>query len=182
VQLPEGPGREELREWVARLVLARPPPPHALILATEGASAGGILQALAETTWSGTLLGSADAGSVLLVDVAGEAAAGLIYASPAPAGQDLAEDAGSRAGLSFDELAPRAVLAYDATNVLLSAIDAATRTEGKPSRAGVVAAMRAVHMQGLTGDITFAEDGRRLEAPVWLYRIEGKRYPGELVR
>ena len=181
VPLPEGPGREVLREWVARLVLARPPPPRALILAAEGASAGGIVQALAETSWSGTLLGSADAGSTSLVDVAGEAAAGLIFASPAPAGKDLAQAIEGRAGLPLEELAPRAVLAYDATNVLLSAIETATRTEGKPTRAGVVAAMGAVRVQGLTGDIAFAEDGRRPEAPVWLYRIEANGYPGELV-
>ena len=179
---PDAPDADAMRTWVARLVLARPPPPEALILVTNGAQAGGILQALRETSWSGPVFGGAEAGSVQLVDVAGQAADGVIFASPAPAGRDLAASAVEWAGLPLGELGPRALLAYDATQVLLSAIESAIQTEGTTAtRAGVVRAMPAVRVRGVTGDIAFGDDGRRLGARVWVYQIEANRYPGRLV-
>jgi len=199
---PDAPDADAMRAWVARLVLARPPPPEALILVTNGVQAGGILQALRETSWPGPVFGGAEAGSVQLVDVAGPAADGIIFASPAPADcrfriadcpQTFRKSAISNqqsaipnkgvesAGLPLGELGPRALLAYDATEVLLSAIESAIQTDGQLTRAGVVRAMPAVRVRGLTGDIAFGEDGRRLGARVWVYQIEANRYPGRLV-
>jgi branched-chain amino acid transport system substrate-binding protein len=182
VPLPDASGGEGLREWTSRLVLARPPPPDALIIAADGAQAGAIVQALRETSWPGPVFGNADAGSVQLVDVAGRAADGTLFASPAPTGGDLADLAAGQADPPPRELGPRAIMAYDATNVLLGAIEAAIEREGTPTRQGVIGVMRAVRLHGLTGDIEFDTQGRRREAPVWLYRIEGDRYPGQLVR
>ena len=187
---PDAPDADAMRTWVARLVLARPPPPEALILVTNGAQAGGILQALRETSWPGPVFGGAEAGSVQLVDVAGPAADGMIFASPAPAGRDLAAASAvvpyfrkgvEWAGLPLGELGPRALLAYDATQVLLSAIESAIQTDGKLTRAGVLRALPAVRVRGLTGAIAFGDDGRRLGARVWAYQIEANRYPGRLV-
>ncbi len=181
VSLPEAPGGEELSEWTARLVMARPPPPDALIIAADGAQAGAIVQALRGASWFGSVFGNADSGSVQLVDVAGAAADGMLFASPAPTGDNLTALAGGPADLPPGELGPRAIMAYDATNVLLSAIEAAIEREGKPTRQGVIGAVRAVRVRGLTGDVEFDTTGQRREAPVWLYQIERGRYPGRLV-
>jgi branched-chain amino acid transport system substrate-binding protein len=172
VPLPEAPGGEVLREWTARLILARPPPPDALVIAADGADAGAVVEALREMSWRGSVFGNADVASAQLVDVAGTAADGTLLASPAPTGDDLAGLVGGQA----DELGPRAIMAYDATNVLLGALEAAIEREGKPTRQGVIAALRAVRVRGLTGDIEFDVQGRRREAPVWLYRIEGGQW------
>jgi ABC-type branched-subunit amino acid transport system substrate-binding protein len=78
-------------------------------------------------------------------------------------------------------LGPRAVLAYDATHVVLDAIDLAIREDGYPSREGVAAALPMVKRYGLTGDINFDASGLRADAPVWLYSIQGNRYPGQVL-
>jgi ABC-type branched-subunit amino acid transport system substrate-binding protein len=78
-------------------------------------------------------------------------------------------------------LSPRAVLAYDATQVLLDAIEIAIRSEGYPSRQGVAAALSQVRRDGLTGTMMFDVAGRRVDAPVWLYNIVHKQYPGEVL-
>ena len=74
------------------------------------------------------------------------------------------------------------MLAYDATHVLLDAIELAIREDGYPSRRGVAAALPKVHRYGLTGDIAFDAIGRRVDAPVWLYTIKDKQYPGQVLR
>jgi ABC-type branched-subunit amino acid transport system substrate-binding protein len=102
----------------------------------------------------------------------------MIFASPSPAGRDIPHDIGLTAGLPLDELGPRAVLAYDATQVLLKAIEATIQEEGEPSRQGVIAALPSVRVEGLTGDIATNPSGNRADAPVWLYRIVNNEYPG----
>jgi ABC-type branched-subunit amino acid transport system substrate-binding protein len=165
----QSPSKEE---WAFRLVLGRARPPDALILATDGALAGELLLALTALDWRGAAFGSAEAGSVHLVSVAGEVADGLTFASPAPAGRDLR---------GYDDLGPRAVLAYDATYVLLDAIELAIRRDGRPSRVGVASALPTVQRRGLTGPIAFDTTGRRVDAPVWLYNIVHKDYPGQML-
>jgi branched-chain amino acid transport system substrate-binding protein len=125
--------------------------------------------------------GSELVGSVLLTQMAGEAAEGVFYASPAPAPADLGGVEGFVQGyrtLAGFEPGPRGVLAYDATNVLLDAVDAAIRGDGRPTRRGVIAGLGAVRRQGLTGPIAFDGAGRRENPPTWIYRIDGGRYPG----
>ncbi len=165
-------GRLSQEEWATRLVLGRPPPPDALVLTTDGAMAGESLLALAALGWAGTAFGGAETGSVHLVSVAGEVTDGLIFASPAPAGRDVTA--------GYDDLSPRAVLAYDATHVLLDAIELAIRQNGRPTRSGVAAALPTVRRQGLTGPISFDPAGRRIDAPVWLYNVVNKGYPGRM--
>jgi len=121
-----------------------------------------------------------ESGSVRLVDVAGSLAAGLTFVSPAPAGQDVAQHEGNLTQ-EKEGLGPRAVLAYDATHVLLDAIELAIQEDGYPSRQGVTAALPKVQRRGLTGDIVFDAAGRRIDAPVWLYNIVDKSYPGRVL-
>jgi branched-chain amino acid transport system substrate-binding protein len=172
---PPAPRSSEAAEtWAIRLTLSRMQPPDALILTTDGALAGELLLALAASDWTGATFGGADVGNVHLVNVAGDVAGGLTFASPAPAGRD------TTAG--YGDLGPRAVLAYDATHVLLDALELAIRQDGRPTRSGVITALAMVQRHGLTGDITFDAAGRRVDAPVWLYRIVDKDYPGQMLK
>jgi ABC-type branched-subunit amino acid transport system substrate-binding protein len=168
-------------KWAARLTLDLAQPPDAVVLATDGALAGETLLALAAQNWSGVTYGGADAGSVHLVNVAGDVADGLTFASPAPAGRDVLLVTEGDSSPGVHELGPRAVLAYEATHVLLDAIELAIRQDGYPTRHGVVAALPEVQRQGLTGIITFDAAGRRVDAPVWLYNIAHKDYPGQML-
>lgn len=128
--------------------------------------------------------GSDLVGSVLLTQMAGQAAEGVVYASPGPSPAEIGGAEGFVSG--YRELAgfdpgPRAVLAYEAANVLLDAVDAAIRAESSPTRGGVLRRLGAVRRQGLTGPISFDGAGLRENPPVWIYRIEGGRYPGVVV-
>ncbi len=178
----EIPAKVSLEEgWAARLALDLAQPPDAVILATNGVTAGETLLALSAMNWSGTPFGGADAGSVHVVNVAGDAADGLTFASPAPAGRDVLQVTDRDTSLEVRELRPRAVLAYDAMHVLLDAIELAIRQDGYPTRRGVVAALPEVQRQGLTGIIIFDVAGRRVDAPLWLYNIAHKDYPGQML-
>jgi branched-chain amino acid transport system substrate-binding protein len=180
VSPPDALDEETLQEWIARLVFGRARPPDALIVTTDGALAGEVLLALAVNDWKGATLAGAETGDVHLVDIAGNAAVGLAYVSPAPAGQDLSQAEGSLAH-GIKELGPRGVLAYDATSVLLDAIELAIQKDGFPSKQGIVAALPEVRRYGLTGEIAFDRAGRRLDAPVWFYNIVDKSYPGRVL-
>jgi ABC-type branched-subunit amino acid transport system substrate-binding protein len=143
-----------------------------LLVTTGGALTGEALAALSALGWRGTVYGGVNAGDVQLVNVAGAAADGMLVVSPAPAGRD--------APGGHPDLGPRAVLAYDATQVLLDAIETAGRRDGQITRQGVIAALATVRHQGLTGAIAFDAGGRRIAAPLWLYQIVGAGYPGQL--
>jgi ABC-type branched-subunit amino acid transport system substrate-binding protein len=83
--------------------------------------------------------------------------------------------------LETANLGPRAVAAYDATQVLLDAMELAVGRDGYPSRQGILAALPQVERRGLTGTIAFDVAGRRVDAPAWLYNITHNEYPGHLL-
>lgn len=89
---------------------------------------------------------------------------------PSPLARGYAELAGS-------ELGPAAALAYDAAQVLLDAIAQDIVTHGRPSRAGVVAALASVERDGLNGRVAFDAARSWRGAPIELYRaIDGQRW------
>jgi ABC-type branched-subunit amino acid transport system substrate-binding protein len=135
---------------------------------------------LADQGWDRATYGGVESGSAHLVNVAGSAANGLSYPSPAPAGKDALQIQ-SNSALDKEGLGPRGVLAYDATNVLLDAIERAVQENGYPSRQGVIVTLPEVRRHGLTGEIAFDAMGRRVDAFVWLYNIADKSYPGRML-
>jgi ABC-type branched-subunit amino acid transport system substrate-binding protein len=182
-QLVRPPGRSDggsSQEGIDRIVSGQKLSPDTLILAVDGVLAGETLLTVADQGWDGAVFGGVEAGSVHVVDVAGSAADGLSYVSPAPAGQDVSQIEGDLA-LDSGGLGPRGVLAYDATNVLLDAIELAIQEDGYPSRQGVKLALPKVRRHGLTGEIAFDAAGRRIDASVWLYNIVNKNYPGRML-
>jgi len=170
------------QEWAARVAGDAARSPDALVLAMHGGLAGEVLRVLVtEHGWHGAAFGDAQAGSGELTAVASGAAAGLIFGSPAPAGTDLAAGAELPVGSRVSDLGPRAVAAYDAAQVLLDAIATAIQRDGQADRRAVLAALSGVRRLGLTGEIAFDEQGRRVDAPVWLYRLGDGQCPGTLV-
>jgi branched-chain amino acid transport system substrate-binding protein len=174
VAAPGSLGGQALDDWAAYLTLSRVRPPDGLILVTESGLAGEALLALSARGWNGAAYAGPETASVQLVNVAGEAANGMLYISPGPAGEDV--------GSNYSELSPRGVLAYDATHVLLDAIELAIQQEGKPTRQAVADALPTVRRDGLSGPISFDSEGRRVNAPLWLYNILNAEYPGQILR
>jgi branched-chain amino acid transport system substrate-binding protein len=142
--------------------------------------------ALRENGVTQPLFGQIDVGSPQLVQVAEQSAAGLIYVSPGPDPADsnemtkFVEAYQSMAGFPPG---PRAVLAYDAANVLLDAIEQAFCEQGRqPTRAEISAVINKIERRGLSGKIVFDTRGQRVNAPIWVYQISDEgRYPGALV-
>jgi ABC-type branched-subunit amino acid transport system substrate-binding protein len=165
---------------VVRDVLNWPAQSSLLVLGLDSVPAGEILLALDEAGWHTPVLGTAGAGNVHLVNVAGHAADGLLFASPAPNGRDV-NVAPPSPETPLDELGPRAVMAYDATRVLLDAIERSIELDGQPTRRGVIDVLPGLRVSGLTGEVVINDQARRANAPVWFYRITGGQYPGEMV-
>lgn len=157
---------------------------QALRLNTDGVTAGELLVSLRQADISLPVLGQVEAGSPQTLQVAQEAAADFIFVSPGPDPRQIDEAASFVA--AYEALAgfppgPRAVLAYDATHVLLEAIKQSLSHDHFPARAQVGAALAKVQHQGLSGSIAFDRRGGRLAAPVWVYQIADDTYPGRLV-
>jgi len=154
----------------------------ALILASDGLTAGEIILQLEDRGSTLPRFGRIEVGSPQLTQVAEDAADGLIFVSPGPSltdtvgGEDFATAYQALAGFSPG---PRAILAYDATHTLLDAIEQAIQTyDRQPTRVEVSQRIRQIERPGLTGQITFNQQGRRIEAPIWLYEIADGQYPG----
>jgi branched-chain amino acid transport system substrate-binding protein len=158
---------------------------QAIELAADGVTAGETIFALEQSGISLPLLGQVDVGSPQVVQVANGAANGLIFVSPAPNPKDMpgAEDfIAAYQSLAGFPPGPRAVLAFDATNVLLDAIEQAMRDQRRqPSRSEIRVLINQVQRRGISGDLAFDAQGRRIDAPVWIYQISEQQYPGELI-
>ncbi len=181
VRPPSSLDGASLTQWATIMVSGRIRPPDALVMTVDGSQGGEVLRALSSQGWAGFAFGGAETGSLHVISVAGNAATGLTFASPAPAGADLLPSVRGDSTVDQSRLSPRAVLAYDATQVLLDAIEIAIHRDGHPSRQGVAAALPQVRRDGLTGTIVFDVAGRRVDAPVWLYNITHKQYPGKVL-
>jgi branched-chain amino acid transport system substrate-binding protein len=194
-------GFERLDTLTGADVVALPDHAQALQLTTNAVTAGNIMLALRGSGLGDPpastdlpVFGHIEVGNRQLVQVAGAAAEGLIFVSPGPAATDVQADqafiAAYQAVAGFPP-GPRAVLAYDATNVLLDSIEQAMIMRNfiiidewypnRPGRAEVSAVISSVQHQGITGQIRFDRQGRRLDAPVWVYQITEMDYPGTLL-
>jgi len=115
-----------------------------------------------------------EAGRGVVAQRAGRAAEGLIWVSSAPPADRNALPPAFVNGyqaLAGGPPGSYALLAYDATNVLLEAIASDIAHHGHPTRQGVIAALSAIQMAGLGGPIAFDERGYWLQAPIFVYRI-----------
>lgn len=153
----------------------------AIQIETTGVSAGELIAQLRQADISKPIFGQVNTGSHQVIQVAGELANGFIFVSPGPAMTDLT--AATEFTAAYQALAglpptPRAILTYDATNLLLDSIEQAMLKMNIPNRVAVSRAINQMSRHGLTGEIAFDRQGQRLNAPVWVYQIVEGRYPG----
>jgi branched-chain amino acid transport system substrate-binding protein len=177
-------GLNSILEIVKPDVTAVPASVQALTVKTEGVTAGEILVALRQAGMTMPVLGQVETGSLQTVQVAQAAAEGFIFVSPGPDPRRL--EGASAFVEAYQELAgfppgPRAVLAYDATQVLLDALEQSLAVNQTPLRATVSAVIGTVQRQGLSGEIAFNRRGERVNAPVWIYQVTETAYPGVLL-
>ena len=117
-------------------------------------------------------MGGSGLDSSLLGQIGGEVVRGTLYVTAAPRINDGDFVAGYRA-LAGRSPGPQAVVAYDATRVLLEALAKAVESQGRPTRDAVVAELRAIqNYPGLIGPITFDDRGDLMGPKVYVYRVE----------
>ena len=112
---------------------------------------------------------------------AGETAEGTLYVTSALLVDDPRFTADYRE-LAGTDPGPRAALAYDAAHLLLAAIEKAIASDGRPTREGVLTALRDQVYQGLTGSIVFNEKGEQIDPPIGVYMIDESGYPGKRLK
>lgn len=177
-------GLNTMTEIVAPELAAIPASAEALAVRTDGVTAGEILVALRQAGMMQPVLGQVETGSPQTLQVARTAAAGFIFVSPGPDPGQL--ERGSAFVEAYQALAgfppgPRAVLAYDAAQVLLDALEQSLADNQVPLRAKVSAVIGNVQGQGLSGEIVFNRRGERVKAPIWVYQMTETAYPGVLL-
>jgi ABC-type branched-subunit amino acid transport system substrate-binding protein len=154
-------------------------------------AAANVLQSLPAAGYTGPVFGQVEVGNRQLLQTAGAAAEGLILVSPGPAISEIDPQRRDSFVEAYQGLAgyppgPRAVMAYDAAQILLDSLDQVMLFESswyndRLTRTEVSAALNNVHNQGLSGEIDFNHLGQRQGAPLWLYQISNANYPGTLI-
>ena len=117
-------------------------------------------------------MGGSGLDSPQLGQIGGEAVEGTLYITAAPRIRSGDFVAGYRA--STGRLpGPQAIVAYDAACVLLEALARAIESEGRPARDAVVAELNALeNYPGLSGSITFDDNGDLVDPQTYVYRFE----------
>ena len=149
-----------------------------LVFFTGGAAEGAELIAEArEAGVEAVFMGGSGFDTPQLGQIGGEAVRGTLYITAAPRAND-----GARVSADFvtgyQALAGRlpgsqAIIAYDATRVLLEALARAIESQGRPVRDAVVAELSAVEdYPGLIGAITFDDNGDLVDPKTYIYRFE----------
>lgn len=75
------------------------------------------------------------------------------------------------------EPGPRSISAYDATRLILDALQAAAQAGRRPDRAEVARALRSLNYAGLLGPLRFDQTGSLTDPPVWVYRFDASGTP-----
>ena len=148
---------------------------HAVICDADPVTAGEALLALREAGWEGAFLGGPELAAPDFGAVAGEAAENAWFVTPYPFPADVPQTADFVAaygslGPHVPPPGPLALPAYEATWVVLEALQRDIAAHGAPSRAGVAAALATVERDGLLGHIAFDSAGNWGTAPLCWYR------------
>lgn len=140
--------------------------------------AGVFFKQARDAGYEGTFLGTDGMDSSDLADIAGDAlttGGGMAYttvagpASAYPAAAQFVADYTAKFGAAPEAYAAQA---YDAAGICLTAIKAAAEAAGgKPTRAQVAEAIRAVSYEGLTSTITFDEIGDLPAAKYFIIKV-----------
>jgi ABC-type branched-subunit amino acid transport system substrate-binding protein len=106
---------------------------------------------------------------------------GACFATDAPYPRDW--PAAQRALSAFPDVSggfepgPRSISAYDATRLILDALQAAALAGPRPGRAEVARALGNTTHAGLLGPLRFDQTGTLAAPPVWVYRFDQSGVP-----
>jgi branched-chain amino acid transport system substrate-binding protein len=158
--------------------------PDLIFFAGRAVEAGEFLKQARAAGVTAVFMGGPAVDDARLLQNAGSAAQGAYYVST---GYPLARvnDANLRNRLTAavgGQESRYTALAYDAANVLLDAVARAVKAAHYPSRPSVAAALRTTKLSGVTGEISFDEQGNRRNPPLGIYQIQGNSYPGTQVQ
>jgi len=159
--------------WLAALKAASPD----LVFFSGGAIEGAELIAQARRAGvEATFMGGSGLDSPRLAQIGGEAVRGTLYITAAPRVEELANSGDfvtSYRALTGRLPGPQAILAYDATRVLLEALARAIESQGRAARDAVVAELSTLeNYPGLIGPITFDDNGDLVDPETYVYRFE----------
>lgn len=117
-----------------------------------------------------------DFQSPAAANLLGSATQGLCFAAASPYPRDLLT--ATQVLSAFADISggfapgPRSISTYDATRLILTALQADIATHGTPTRAGVAEALRHITYDGLLGQISFDATNTWSTAPVWVYQYD----------
>jgi len=153
-------------------------------------AAGKVVAALRQAGWQGTFLGGPQLAAADFVAVAGQAAEGAVFVTrwPLPVDATAAADLAAAAifAAAYQRVSnglppgPLAAPAYEATWVLLEALQRDIAAHGVPTREGIVAALPSTSREGVLGLIAFDADRSWGDAPLYSYRIGAAGLPAPI--
>jgi ABC-type branched-subunit amino acid transport system substrate-binding protein len=163
----------------------------AVLIDADPVMAGEVAAALRAAGWTGVFAGGPELAAADFAAVAGEAAAGAVFltAWPFPGDEAGFPSESSASGASPDFAVayqdgsngvppgPLAFSAYEATWVLLEALERDIAAHGEPTRDGMAGALAATAREGGLGRITFDSAHAWGGAPLYWYRIETEGVP-----
>ena len=151
---------------------------------------GEVLLALRTAGWEGTFLGGPELAAPDFAAVAGQAAEGAFFVTPWPFPVGVPGSAETRvfledlvSGGKADFVAayqavsndvppgPLALVAYEATWVLLEALKRDIAAHEAATREGIGTALETTQREGVLGSITFDTDHNWSDAPLYWYRV-----------
>lgn len=150
-------------------------PPQAVFIGLDPLPAAEVVTSLARAGVQARWIGGAALADPQYLAIAGAAAEGSLVILGAPLPGDVAGAEGFIAryrAIAGAEPGWRALLAYDATQLLFEAI-AQAAAQGTPSRSGVAEALRRSQVQGLIGPISFDAQGNWHQARLVVYQVAG---------
>lgn len=180
-------GTEEKTNFQSLILQMRALKPDLVYFGGIYDQAGVLVKQMREKGITATFLGPDGLESSAFVDIAQSASVGVYYTTVAgpvekyPAAKTFAEKFQAKYGRSPEAYA---LYSYDAANVLLAAIEDASKAAGgsKPSRKQVSEAVRKVNLQGMTGAISFNSKGDRTVADYYIIHFTQAKYPGTAVK
>jgi branched-chain amino acid transport system substrate-binding protein len=130
-------------DWLERVLACGA---EAVICDAEPVTAGEVVKVLREAGWDGIFLGGPELAAADFTAVAGEAAEGVAFVTPWPFPQDVPDSVGFEAayqdmGPHVPPPGPLALPAYQATQIVLEALERDIAAHGEPTRAGAAEAL-----------------------------------------
>ncbi len=154
---------------------------EALFCDADPVTAGEVISALRDAGWEGAFLGGPALAASDFAAVAGQAAEGALFVTPYPFPADVPGSADFVAAYQSVSNGvppgPLALPAYEATWVLLEALERDIAARGEPTRAGIDSVLPATERDGLLGYIAFDAKQNWGDASLYWYRIDARGIP-----